>query len=228
MEAQNLGAHQSTYDAIFQHPIARNLQWREVRSMLNSLAEMTEEHNGNFKFTRNGQTLTVHPPQRKDLSDINELMQIRHFLERSETTVNAAAVQSLHLLVIIDHREARIYRTELHGSIPQRIAPFDPDGSHRHLRNVEEDSNGQRKPEPKAFYEAIAKTLKGADMVLLFGSGTGSSSAMDHLMAQLKENHFAIAQRVVGTIVVNEQHMTEDQLLAQAREFYAKQPASNE
>jgi hypothetical protein len=33
-----------------------------------------------------------------------------------------------------------------------------------------------------------------------------------------------LATRVVGCVIVNEQHMTEDQLLAQARAFYAGQP----
>ena len=34
--------------------------------------------------------------------------------------------------------------------------------------------------------EAIAKTLRGAEQVLLFGSGTGRSSAMVMLHADLK------------------------------------------
>src|SRR6185503_19332600 len=100
-----LGNHQSTYDAVFQHPIARNLQWRDVRSMLHALSDATEERDGNVKFTRNGQSLMVHPPQRKDFSDIQELMKIRHFIERSATPVQTAAVaEGAHLLVVIDHR----------------------------------------------------------------------------------------------------------------------------
>jgi hypothetical protein len=221
METKTLGIHQSTYDAVFQHPIARNLQWREVRSMLGALAVETEEQNGNVKFTRNGQTLTVHPPRRKDFSDVQELMNIRHFLEQSAAPLPKAVAQGVHLLVVIDHREARIFKTEVHGSVPERITPFDPQGTNRHLHNVEDDSNGQRKPEPKAFYEAIARTLSGAEKILILGSATGSSSAMDHLVAELKQHHAEIAKRVVGTIVVNEQHMTEDQLLAEARKFYA-------
>lgn len=67
-------AHQSTYDAVFQHPLARNLQWRDVRSMLTALADNTEEHADNVKLTRNGLSLTVHPPRRKDFSDVSELM----------------------------------------------------------------------------------------------------------------------------------------------------------
>ena len=222
MEAKLLGTHKSTYDAVFQHPIARNLQWRDIRSMLNALADETQEHTGNLKFTRNGQTLTIHPPQRKDFSDIHELMQIRGFLEKSAEPTKPPIAAGVHLLVIIDHREARIYKTELHGAIPQSITAFDPHGSGRYLHNVEDHADGQRKPELKSYYEAIARTLNGAEKILILGSSTGSSSAMDHLVAELKKNHPQLAQRVVGTLVVNEHHLTEPQLLAEARKFYAK------
>ncbi len=225
MQAPLSGVHQSTYEAVFQHPIARNLQWRDVRSMLSAMADVTEEHNDNVKFTRNGQTLIVHPPRRKDFSDVQELMNIRHFLERSAAPSPTGAAEGINLLVVIDHREARIFKTELHGAVPQRLSAYDPHGSNRYLHNVDADANGQRKPELKTFYEAVAKTLTGAQKILILGSATGSSSAMDHLVADLKQNHPDLAKRVVGTVVVNEQHMTEDQLLAEARAFYAANPA---
>jgi hypothetical protein len=221
MEIQLSSNHQSTYNTVFQHPISHNLQWHDLRSLLSNLAEETEEHNGNFKYTRHNQTLTIHPPQHKDFSDVKELMKVRHFLEHSAVVKQDVTADGMHLLVVIDHREALIYKTELHGAVPVKIEPYDPDGSHRHLHNVDDEANGQRQPELKPFYEAIARSLNGAEKILIFGSSTGSSSAMDYLMAELKQNHPELAKRVVGTIVVNEQHMTEDQLLAQARSFYA-------
>lgn len=222
MASQALGIHQSTYDAVFQHPIARNLQWRDVRSMLGALCDTSEDHSDNVKFTRNGQTLTVHPPKRKDFSDIQELMQLRHFLERSGGPAPAPVPEGLHLLVVIDHRAARIFKAEVHGTVPERITPYDPHDSLRHLRHVEDDSSGQRKPEPKGFYEAIARTLADAEQILILGSSTGSSSAMDHLVAELKERYPELAQKVAGTHVINEQHMSDDQLLAKARGIYAE------
>ncbi len=230
MEMQISGAHQATYDAVFQHPIAHNLQWHDVRSMLSALADVTEEHNGNLKFTRNGETLFIHPPRHKDLSDVEELMKIRHFLEHSDVKTLGIITPGLHLLVVMDHREARVYRTELHGAVPERILPYDPDGTYRHLHYVEDYGSGQRKPELKTFYEAIERTLVGAEKILIFGNATGSSSAMAHLLVELERHHPQIAQHIVGTVVVDEHHMTEGQLLAQAREFYAAQfsiPESN-
>ena len=223
MKPQLSGAHQSTYDAIFHHPVAHNLQWREVRSMLAALADDVQEHNGTVKITRNEQTLVLHEPYGKNIADMHELMEIRHFLERSGTaSQQQPAASGTHLLVVIDHREARIYKAELSGSVPQRITPYNPGGFGRHLHYVQDDSNGQRKPERKSFYEAVAKTLRGAEQVLIFGSGTGASSAMDQLLAELKHDHADVAKHVVGSIVLDEQHLTEDQLLAKAREFYAK------
>ena len=127
-----------------------------------------------------------------------------------------------HLLVVIDHQEAKVYRTEVHGAVPERIAPYDPHGYGRHLHSAHEWTDGKRQPERKSYYEAIAKTLRGAEQVLLFGSGTGRSSAMDQLLADLKEHHADVAAKVIGSIVVDAHHTTENELLAQAREFYSK------
>jgi hypothetical protein len=215
------GSHNNTYKAIFQHPVARNLHWRDVRSLLTSLAEVTEEPNGNLKVMRGDQMLILHPSRDKVVAEIDELMQIRHFLERSEPVAPESIAKGNHLLVVIDHREARIYKTELHGSVPQRITPYDPHGAGRHLHYVADDSNGQRKPERRSFYEAVAKTLQGAQMILLFGSGTGASSAMEQLLAELKRRHPQISERIVGSTVVDAQHLSDDQLLAKARDFYA-------
>jgi hypothetical protein len=37
MEISMTKVHQTTYKAIFQHPIAHNLQWHDVRSMIGLL-----------------------------------------------------------------------------------------------------------------------------------------------------------------------------------------------
>jgi hypothetical protein len=127
-----------------------------------------------------------------------------------------------HLLVVIDHQEARVYRTEVHGAVPLRITPFDPHGHGRHLHSAHEWTDGKRQPERKSFYEGVAKTLRGAEQVLLFGGGTGRSSAMEMLLADLKDHHADVAGKIVGSVVVDAHHTTEDQLLAKAREFYAE------
>jgi hypothetical protein len=125
------------------------------------------------------------------------------------------------LLVVLDHHEAKVYRTETRASVPERIVPYDPHGHGRHLHSAHEWTDGKRVPERKSYYEAIAKTRAGAGRVVLFGSGTGRSSAMDQLMADLTEHHPDVAAKVVAAVVVDAHHTTEPQLLAQARAIFA-------
>ena len=127
-----------------------------------------------------------------------------------------------HLLVVIDHQEAKVYAAEVHGAVPVRITPYDPHGHGRHLHSAHEWTDGKRQPERKGFYEAVARTLRGAEQVLVFGSGTGRSSAMDMLLADLRAHHPDVAEKVIGSVVVDAHHTTGDQLLARAREFYAE------
>jgi hypothetical protein len=44
---------------------------------------------------------------------------------------------------------------------------------------------------------------------------------MNQLVAVLKHHHKELAQHIVGAIVIDEQHLMENQLLARARAFYA-------
>jgi hypothetical protein len=44
---------------------------------------------------------------------------------------------------------------------------------------------------------------------------------MDELRGQLNRHHGDVAKRIVGSIVIDETHLTEGQLLAKARECYA-------
>lgn len=226
MQLPEQSTQRSTYEAIFAHPTPLDLQWSDVRAMLTELSEVTEENNGNLKFNRNGQSVVVHAPHHDQLSDIDDVLRVRHFLERSKTSIAQADLTGLHLMVVIDHREARIFRTDLEKSVPQRVEAYGTDGVNRYLHNVLDYGDGQRKVQLKPFFTAVAKALTGAEQILLFGSSTGTSSAMTHLLAELKKNHPQIASRVVGTLTVDAQHMTEPQLLAEARSFYAKPHAA--
>jgi len=215
------GRHKHTYDAIFRHPTAHNLEWHDLRSLLEALAKVADGHTGIIELT-NAQMLALHSPRHTGVASVEDVLAIRHLLEKlGETTVPPAAAPGIHLLVVIDHHEAKIYRTELHGAVPQHLTPYDPHGFGRHLCSDNEETDGKRKPERKSFYEAVAATLRGADQILIFGHGTGESSAMEQLLADLRRNHGDVAKHIVGAIVTDGDHTTEGQLLAKARKFFA-------
>jgi hypothetical protein len=71
-----------------------------------------------------------------------------------------------------------------------------------------------------AAEQHLVKALHGAQQILMFGAGSGASIAMEQLLAELKRHHPDIAKRVIGSIVVDEHHLTEEELLAKARESF--------
>jgi hypothetical protein len=215
------GSHRRTYATIFQHPISHNLEWRSVVSLLGCLGEIAEESNGNLRVTRNGHTLVLHPPRTKDVSESHEVMSVRHFLEQSEAPAAAPAGKETHWLLVIDHHDARIFRSEVHGALPVKILPHEPDDHFRHAHHSRDFSRGEEKPDPNSFFEPVARALQPAGPLLIFGTGTGMSSEMDQFVKWLELHHPEQAGWILGSIVIDEHHLTEEQLLAKAREFYA-------
>lgn len=213
------GSQLRTYHSIFSHPIARNLEWRDVHSMFNALGEVVEEHNGNARITLHGHVLVLPQLSPNSMTDPSALMKIRHFLRLHEDEEGAAR-EGDHLLVVIDHQEARIFKTELHGAVPEKVVPHDPHGFGRHLHNLHDTAKGQHHPIPKSFFEDVAKTLKGAGQILIFGTAKGGGSAMNELVDFLHTHDKELFERVIGAQIVDESHLSEDQLLAMAREFY--------
>jgi hypothetical protein len=215
------GHHRHTYEAIFRHPLAHNLEWHDVRSLLDALADVTEKHDGSLVVSFKGQVLTLHIPKHKEVP-AELVLAIRRFLNQASAAAIPTPVEPrVDLLVVIDHHEAKVYRTETKGTAPQQLVPYDPHGFRRHLHSQAEETDGKRKPERKSFYETIAATLRSADRILIFGSGTGESSAMDQLVADLKRNHADVAKHIVGTFVVDAHHHTEGELLARAHAYFA-------
>jgi hypothetical protein len=215
------GSHLRTYQAIFQHPLSHNLAWHDVHALFRHLGQIETESNGNLRVTRNAQTLILHTPRTKEVADAEDLMALRRFLERSEPGPITAVAKEKHWLVVIDHREARIYRSAEPGSVPQQIRPHVPEETVRHMHHPKDLARAQEKLAPASFFEPVAGVLNGAGKILIFGTGTGSSSEMEQFVAWLKETRPALAQRIVGVEVVDESHLTEAQLLAKARAFYA-------
>src|ERR1019366_4072330 len=215
-----------TYQTIFHHPISHNLDWRQVRELLKAVADVVEEPNGSLKVTRNGQTLVLQPSKTKDVAESGIVLDLRHFLERSEAAAPEANGGCTHWLVVIDHHRARIFRSEMRGAIPERIMPHEPDDYFRHAHNSRDFSRGQEKPDPNSFFGPVAKALEAAGPILIFGTGTGTSSEMEQFREWLKSHHADLAKRVIGCVTVDEHHLTENELLAKAREFYANTPSS--
>ena len=215
------GSDLRTYQRIFQHPASHNLEWRDVHALFHHLAEVVAEPNGNLRVSRTGQVIVLHPARTKDVADTDELLTLRHFLERSETIPPVTDEKEVHWLLVIDHHEARLFRSELHGSVPQKILAQGPDRYFRHAQHSEDFSRGKERPDPNSYFEPVARAMADPGSILIFGTGTGMGSEMEQFITWFKLHHGDAAKRIIGAVVVDENHLTEGQLLAKAREFYA-------
>lgn len=226
MITQLHGLHRKTYDALFRDPVARNLEWQEVRSMLVALADAVEEDSDFVRIKRNGKTLVLHRPQSGGFEDVETLMQVRCFLERSAAASGEQEPQRPHLVVVIDDERARVFRTRFQGSVPQRITPYHPAGLARHFQSAQDEFDGSGPSEHNRFYEVLAKILIGAETILVLGGGAEATTAMRQLLIELGHHHRDVAKRIIGALVVHESRMTEQQMLKKTRAFYLPQVRS--
>lgn len=208
-----------TYEAVYRHLPAHELAWHDVRSLLEHLADVTEIDDDSFRATRAGQEVVFHTPQGRDGVSPEDLLTVRRFLNQTSESNGVGA--DTCMLVVIDHHEAKVYRTVEHGAVPDRIAPDEPTGHRGRVRSRRQETDGKRVPVRRRYLDAVATALRGADRILLFGSGSGESSAMDQLMTNLTDHHHDVAERVIGCVVIDAHHRTEGQLLAKAREYFA-------
>ena len=72
--------HRDTLNRIFSH--SSNVEWREVLSLLDSVGETTEEHNGKVRVTLGPETEVLPPPHGKDV-DEQILVDLRRMLRQA-------------------------------------------------------------------------------------------------------------------------------------------------
>ncbi len=224
---------------IFQHPAPHNLEWHYVIALVEHLGTVVEEKNGHLIFTINGVSQGVHRSSEKDVSSIEQVMEIRRFLESAGIgktgvmkTEQVETDTKLRLLVVINQKSTLVFRSEGKSegkdAVPERLYPYDPHGELHHLDHTRGDDIESRAPENVLYYEAISKTLTGAGEILMMGNGTGASSAMTHLKDYLVTHHPQIANAIVGTLTVDLEAHTEAELLQEARSFYQLRDGSSD
>ncbi|MCW3096546.1 MAG: hypothetical protein JWL77_2164 [Chthonomonadaceae bacterium] len=215
--------HIQTLQQIFRHPAPTDVEWHDVVELMKHIGTVEEEKNGNLRVTVNGITEVLRPHGTR-ISDMEEMAELRRFLERAghESPVEEACdpAAPLRLLVVITEKESRVFRCVDKDSVPQRIHPYDPHEMLVRLRHEEGPDRAAHAPQSIDYYKAIAQTLIGAEEVLLMGHGTGAGQAMAYVVDYLKKHRPDLAQKIVGTLVVDVEALTDDQILEQARTFF--------
>ncbi len=215
-----------TLDSLFAHPIAHNLEWRDIVGLLTKLGTVEHLPNNETLLRIGAEHQVLHRPHSKDLTT-EEVMALRHFLTRSGLSGknSNSTVSTADFLVAIDHHEARIYRMDPHPADPAELTvkPYDPHGFLHHLTHKDQTrQHGERAAEDPAFYEGIGAALIQAvphGHIVIVGHGQGHSDAAHHLHDWLRLHHTEIFQRIAGTITADLSALTPPQLLELGREM---------
>jgi hypothetical protein len=74
--------HRSVVKRLFASPASENIDWRQVRSLLDALGAVTDETNGKLKVKLGGEVEVLEPPRGKDV-DRQMIVDLRRMLSRA-------------------------------------------------------------------------------------------------------------------------------------------------
>ncbi len=221
------GSSQKALETIFRHPLAHNLEWNHVISLIEHIGSVEYKSNSEVAFEVSGERHRFHKPHTKDLAS-PELIELRKFLIRAGWSPEAESQAVIDtdpaapsLLVVVDHHEARLYA--IAGSVDDHstheINPYDPHHFLHHLAHKDQTrEQGQRAPENPAYYEQIAQALATAGQIVVIGHGTGKSNAAHHLAEFLRAHHPETYQRIAGQLLADLSSVTVPELIEMAQQ----------
>ena len=232
--AEATGHDRRTLDAIFQHPLSHNLQWRDVVALLTGIGDIDERRSGEYSLHAGGERLSLHKPRAKDVP-ADDVVHLRRFLERAGWAPNASAqtpVDDLSgassVIVVIDYSGAKVVRLP-RKSAPSSAASSGPLEVHHLVRQLarddhdrdhapghDRDHGGGRNEtysRDEQFFEDVATAMAGTGDIVLIGHGKGQSNEADHLNKYLQSHHKDVHARIVQTIVADLSHLTMAELL---------------
>ena len=229
--------HLRTLQALYAHPLQHGVRVAKVEALFRSLgATVTELGDRRLRLQMPaGQETWIHTScglRQPDL-DTEAVMRIRHLLQEAGVTPehpeadepSARGDQSRRLILHLDHRHTDVFRLEgeevEHAVLkPHGIWGTDQNLSHRHDR----DQAGQRAPVDHDYLARLAAAIADADVVLLLGHGRGANDMRQLLLHDLESHHRELVDRIVGIETLDDGGLSDDQLLALAREYFGNLP----
>lgn len=71
--------HRKTVEKLFTHPTSHNIQWHDVLSLLEAVADVEENHDGRYRVTLGEETETFDAPKGHDV-DTQQVVDLRRML----------------------------------------------------------------------------------------------------------------------------------------------------
>lgn len=77
--------HRETLERIFRHPSSGNIEWRQVKALLEAVDAVTDDDAGRLTVTLGGETEVLRQPHGKDIDD-QMIVDLRRMLTRAGIT----------------------------------------------------------------------------------------------------------------------------------------------
>lgn len=227
--------HQRTLEALFAHPLRRNLPLQDVEALLRKLGATTQrldDHRLHCRWS-GGDGLVLHSAagQHHHHLDVEGVLQLRQFLLQACITPGhplagadqgptAPSAAPRRLVLQLSHHGARLWWLEGDEITTAQLRPHglwnsNQRLSHRHDR----DLAGQRAPLDFAFLQRLSEAVLQADQVLLLGHGHGQSDMRQLLRDHLHRHHPEALERL-DTLPLDDAACSEAELLALARAHF--------
>jgi len=123
--------------------------------------------------------------------------------------------------VAITRDEARVWRAATGvGGVPESIHAPSEKSRHHHVREAQHHHGHDTDHLNPVFYESVTRAVDDASSILLIGHGRGKANEMLHLIQYWERKHPDVADKVVGAVDSDLEALSENQILALAREWY--------
>jgi hypothetical protein len=230
MNVQIRRDHEELLESLIHGKLPRNLTWSAVVDLIAQIGEVQPHGHDEFFFVVGAKRELFKRPSSHDL-DVEEISRLRHFLHEAGVQAGAPdtaapANQSGHMVAVIDHHAAHIYRGQ-GANLPEdgaAVKPYDPFKFQHHLiHRKEAHYKGERVPEEHSWYEEIAQELAHAGEIVLIGHATGTSNAAAFLSEYLKSHHPETFQRIIATETVDLSALTEAEIEAIAKKAFSRE-----
>ncbi len=78
--------HQQTLELIFGRHATQHIEWPALLHLIESVGSVVEEGDGDYKFIVNGEHHVFARPRHDRITDVEEISDLRAFLERARMT----------------------------------------------------------------------------------------------------------------------------------------------
>ncbi len=130
-------------------------------------------------------------------------------------------ISNKFIVITLTAEEAEIWSTGLEKtSKPEKISAVNSHTHHHKLRQELRHKGPGLDPVTKEFFESVSSACKSASEILLLGHGSGKADSAHNFQNYLKEKHPDLAQKIVGVVAADVAHMSEPQVLAEARTWF--------